>query len=133
MPSPLALVLRDPCLDELPHQRRGEGFVGGKADGALGGVVRCERFPVRPREGGAHEEAAVMLDRLRRGGLDPLAHLLESGPRGGWDRSKVGGHRGWLFHRRANRPAGPVWERPAGPRSCRDGPWESARRWRLPR
>src|SRR6184192_3079195 len=121
MASPLVLVLRDTLLDELPHQRRGEGLVGGKANGALGRGVRRELLLERLRDVGAHEEAAVILERsvahqhavvlehrdpvaddlgrLGRGGLDRLAQLLENGPGGGWHRPEVGVHRGeFLLH-----------------------------------
>src|SRR5439155_455080 len=138
MASLLVLVLRDTRLDELPHQRRGEGLVGGEANGALGRGVRRELLLERLRDIGAHEEAAVILERsvahqhavvlehrdpvaddlgrLGRGGLDRLAQLLERGPRGGWDRPEVGGHRGKLFHEAKNSvstgamvPAATLW------------------------
>src|SRR2546426_6291978 len=85
-----------------------------------------ECFLVCRRERGTHEEAAVLLeggvahqhsvvlehrdpvaDALRclgGGGLDRLAQLLQSGPRGGRDRPQVGGHRREFFHRFIRRP-----------------------------
>src|SRR3989442_1312045 len=119
--SPQALVLRDARLDELPHQRRREGLVYRKLDRALGHLVLRKCLLVCFHEGGADaEQAAVILERgvvhqhpvmlerrdavadelgrLGRGGLDRLAQLLEGGPRGGWHRPQVGGHRGEFFH-----------------------------------
>src|SRR5437870_9336884 len=73
--SPLALVLRDTCLDELPHQRRGEGLVGRKSDRALGDDVGCERLLERPCDVGAHEDTAAALERcLAHHHPPPLQH-----------------------------------------------------------
>src|SRR2546425_11842682 len=57
--------------------------------------------------GVAHQHSVVLehrdpvADALRcvgGGGLDRLAQLLQSGPRGGRDRLQVGGHRREFFH-----------------------------------
>jgi len=98
-------VLRDARLDELPHQRRGEGLVDGEANGPLDVWYGGERLLEGLRESGAHEQAAVLLERgvthehavvlehrdavaddlgrLGGGGPDRLAQLLERGPRAG--------------------------------------------------
>src|SRR5438034_9778824 len=122
MPSPLALVLCDARLDELPHQRCREGLVDGKADGALGCLVRRELLLERV-QGGPREEAAVMLERreahqravvrerrepvaddlsrVGRVSLDLLAQPLKSGTRSGRDPPDLGGYRGSLLQSRA--------------------------------
>src|SRR5207244_13032830 len=95
--------------------------VGSTWVGTLGSAIRGALLLVGVHDGGATaDQAAVILERgevyapaaaLKRrdtvaddlgrvghGGLDRFAQLLERGPRGGWDRPEVGGHRGESFH-----------------------------------